>query len=281
MALRILTDSACDIDLSLQDSLDLKILPLKVFFGEKSFVEGENLTKDAFYRMLAVSPELPKTAQINPTDFEEVLRPWVEAGDEVLILPLSRELSGTYQSALLAREAFPDAPIYVVDTLAVTFGQALLVRAALEMRDRGLRAEDIFKAVTALVPRVRLYAVIDDLKYLRLGGRLSSAGAVMGTLLGIKPLVHIEEGKVVSLAKARGHKAGSQMILERVREEGVDQDYPVYFGHSNAPAMMEELAELIRSACALPQTYESAIGPVVGTHAGPGCTGIAFIAKKG
>lgn len=131
MALRILTDSACDIDLSLQDSLDLKILPLKVFFGEKSFVEGENLSKDAFYRMLAVSPELPKTAQINPTDFEEVLRPWVEAGDEVLILPLSRELSGTYQSALLAREAFPDAPIYVVDTLAVTFGQALLVRAAL------------------------------------------------------------------------------------------------------------------------------------------------------
>ena len=86
---------------------------------------------------------------------------------------------------------------------------------------------------------------------------------------------------MVSLAKARGQKAGYQMILERVREEGVDQDYPVYFGHSNAPAMMEELAELIRSACALPQTYESAIGPVVGTHAGPGCTGIAFIAKKG
>ena len=108
------------------------------------------------------------------------------------------------------------------------------------------------------------------------GYALSSAGAVMGTLLGIKPLVHIEEGKVVSLAKARGQKAGYQMILERVREEGVDQDYPVYFGHSNAPAMMEELAELIRSACALPQTYESAIGPVVGTHAGPGCAGFAY-----
>lgn len=148
-------------------------------------------------------------------------------------------------------------------------GRRCWCAAALEMRDRGLRAEDIFKAVTALVPRVRLYAVIDDLKYLRLGGRLSSAGAVMGTLLGIKPLVHIEEGKVVSLAKARGQKAGYQMILERVREEGVDQDYPVYFGHSNAPAMMEELEELIRSACALPQTYESAIGPVVGTMPAP------------
>ena len=198
----------------------------------------------------------------------------------MLILPLSRELSGTYQSALLAREAFPEASIYVVDTLNVTLGQRLLVHAALQMREQGMRAAEIFQAVTALVPRVRLYAIIDDLKYLRLGGRLSSAGAMVGTLLGIKPLISMEAGKVVSMAKARGQKAGFQMIVERVREDGVDGDYPVYFGHSNASGRMAELSQFIRSACTLPKVYESAIGPVVGTYAGPGCTGIAFIAEK-
>lgn len=281
MALRILTDSACDMDLAQQEALDLNILPIKVFFGEKVYVEGENLSKEQFYSMLAAATELPKTAQITPLDFEETLRPWVEAGDEVVILPLSRELSGTYQSALLAKDVFPQAPIYVVDTLNVTFGQALLVQAALQMREQGMNGADIFQAITALVPRIRLYAVIDDLKYLRLGGRLSSAGAVVGSLLGIKPLISIEAGKVVSIAKARGQKAGYQMILERVQKDGVDQAYPVYFGHSNAPGMMAELAEVIRSSSALPPAYESAIGPVVGTHAGPGCTGIAFVAKNG
>ncbi len=279
MALHILTDSACDIDLSQQEKLHFTILPLKVFFGDTCYIEGENLTKEQFYTMLAASSELPKTAQINPLDFEEVIRPWVEAGDEILILPLSKELSGTYQSAILAKESFPDAAIYVVDTLNVTFGQALLVQAALDMREQGMKAKEIFEAITALVPRVRLYAVIDDLKYLRLGGRLSSASAVVGTLLGIKPLIALQDGKVVSIAKARGQKAGYQMIVEKVREDGIDGDYPVYFGHSNAPEMMKELAELMNSSVSLPDVYESDIGPVVGTHAGPGCTGIAFIAK--
>lgn len=279
MALRIFTDSSCDIDLSRQEELDLTILPLRVIFGDTCYVEGENLTRDQFYAMLEQAEELPKTAQYTPMEFEDLFRPLVEAGDEILVLPISKEMSGTYQAALLAREAFPDAPIYVVDTLNVTFALGLLVMEALALRDQGLDAAGIYDAVTALVPRVRLYAVIGDLKYLKMGGRLSSAGAVVGTLLGIKPLIAIEDGKVISIAKARGQKAGFQMIRERVEADGIDFSHIVAYGHSNARPMLEELMETMKGCADTERLFIGDIGPVVGTHAGPGCAGIAFIKK--
>ena len=279
MALRIFTDSSSDIDVNRQKELDITILPLRVFFGDTCYVEGENLTKEEFYTMLAQADELPKTAQFTPMEFEELFRPLVEAGDEILVLPISKELSGTHQAALLAKEAFPDAPIYVVDTQNVTFGLGLLVYEALNLRDRGLHAADIYDAITALVPRVRLYAVIDDLKYLKMGGRLSSAGAMVGTLLGIKPIVSIEGGKVVSVAKARGQKAGFQTIRELVEADGIDFDYRVAYGHSNARPLMDELMKVMQGCADTDHLLFGDIGPVVGTHAGPGCAGIAFIKK--
>lgn len=279
MALRIITDSSCDIDLSRQEELDVTILPLRVMFGDDCYVEGVNLTKEEFYTMLSQTEELPKTAQITPAEFEDTFRPLVEAGDEILVLPISKELSGTHQAALIAKEAFPGAPIYVVDTQNVTFGLGLLVLEALDMRNKGMHAAEIYDAITALVPRVRLYAVIGDLKYLKLGGRLSSAGAVMGTLLGIKPLIAIEGGKVISIAKARGQKAGFQMIRERVEADGIDFSHYVTYGNSNARPMMEELMAVMNDCVHTDRLMTGDIGPVVGTHAGPGCAGIAFIKK--
>ncbi len=126
--------------------------------------------------------------------------------------------------------------------------------------------------------RIRLYAVVDDLKYLRMGGRLSSAGAVVGTLLGVKPVISIEDGKVVCVQKVRGLKAGYASILERVQKEA-DTGRRIYLGHSDAPALMEELAAAASGLLEGAPVHRSSIGPVVGTHAGPGCAGIAFIAK--
>ncbi len=278
MALRILTDSSCDLELGEQEALRITILPIRVYFGEEVYTEGENLTKPAFYSMLAAADTLPKTAQITPAEFEDAFRPLVEAGDEILLLPISRELSGTYQSALLAKEAFPGASIHVVDTLTTTFGLSLLIRQAVALRDQGMTGEEAARELTALVPRLRLFAVVDDLKYLKMGGRLSSAGAVVGSLLNIKPLISIAGGKVVSIAKARGLKAAFRQIADLVAAEGVDAAYPAAYGHSNDPAIMEELRAVIDEAGFGP-VFTVDIGPVVGTHIGPGCTGFAFVKK--
>ena len=279
MAVRIVTDGSCDIDPSLQAERGIRILPLRVFFGEQAYVEGENLTREEFYEKLAEARELPKTAQITPVEFEDVFRPIVEAGDGVVVLPISRELSGTYQSALIAKEAFPGADIYVVDTQAVTFSLALLVERAAELRDQGKSAAEIARQIEALVPRVRLYAVIDDLKYLRMGGRLSTAGAVVGSLLGIKPIIALQGGKVVNIGKTRGLKAAYDDLSDRAVRE-MEEGQPLYFGHSHAPDREAELEEALRSRIPLPERRLMAIGSVVGTHAGPGCTGLAFVAKN-
>lgn len=278
MAVRIVTDSSSDLPFSLQEEWGITILPLRVLFGEEEFVDGE-LTAGQFYERLAQAKELPKTAQVTPAEFEDVLRPCVEAGDEVLLLPLSRELSGTFASARIAREQFPDAEIYVVDTLQVTFALGLMVETAVRLRDEGLSAREIAERLEELRGRIRLYAVIDDLKYLRMGGRLSAAGAVMGSLLGIKPIVTLREGKVCSIDKARGMKAGCQMLLDRTAEDGVDEAYPVYFGNSNVREAMEELRQTAKAGLSVTEAAACDIGPIVGTHAGPGCVGLAFVAR--
>lgn len=279
MAVRILTDSSSDFAFSKQDEWGIDILPLRVYFGETEYVDGRDLTREEFYRLLSEATALPKTAQITPVEFEDVLRPYVEAGDEMVVLPISKEMSGTYQSALLAKEQFPGAPVYVVDTQNVTFGLALLVDLAVKMRDGGMDAKTIAERLERLKDRVRLYAVIGDLKYLRLGGRLSSAGAVVGTLLGVKPVITIRDGRVIGIDKARGMKAGYQAVLSFSEKEGVDTRYPVYFGHTNIPSAMKELERTVREAVTLEEVHEIDIGPIVGTHAGPGAAGMAFIAS--
>ena len=153
----------------------------------------------------------------------------------MVVLPISKHMSGTYNSALMAKEQFPDAKIYVVDTLNTSFGLGLLVDMAVRFRDQGMGAKEIAERIDSIKEKVRLYAVIGDLKYLKMGGRLSSAGAAVGTLLGIKPIVCIRDGKVIGIDKARGMKAGYQTVLSYAEKDGIDTDYPVYFGHSDFP----------------------------------------------
>lgn len=280
MAVRIITDSSSDFSFSKQNDWNIDILPLRVYFGEDEYLDGRDLTREKFYQLLSEASELPKTVQITPIQFEDFLRPYVEAGDEIVILPISKEMSGTYNSALLAKEQFPGAPIYVVNTLNVTFALALLVDLAVKMRDEGLDARTIAGRLDELKDRVKLYAVIGDLKYLRLGGRLSSASAVVGTLLGVKPIICIREGKVIGIDKARGMKAGYRSVVSYAQKEGIDKNYPIYFGHSNIPSAMKELEAAAAESLTLGEVHEIDIGPIVGTHAGPGATGIAFIAQN-
>lgn len=279
MAIRIITDSSSDLPFSKQEEWGIDIMPLHVFFGEDEYVDGKNLTREKFYELMENVKELPKTAQLTPAEFIEIFKSYVENGDEIILLPISRHMSGTYNCALLAKQEFPDAPIYIVDTLNVTFALALLVDYAVRLRDRGLSAKSIVEEIDRIKQRVRLYAVVNDLKYLKLGGRLSSAGAAVGSILNIKPIICIQDGKVIGLDKARGLKAGYQSVLSYTQKDEIDTDFPVYFGHSNFYDAVAEFKQLAMGKLIMRETRTCDIGPIVGTHVGPGAVGLAYIAK--
>ena len=147
MAIRIITDSSCDLPFSTQQEWDIDIMPFHVFFGKDEYVDGKDLTRQQFYELMYKTEELPKTAQITPVEFVDIFRRYIELGDEIVLLPISREMSGTYNCALLAKEEFPGAPIYVVDTLNVTFALALLVDSAVKLRDAGMDAKGIAEEI--------------------------------------------------------------------------------------------------------------------------------------
>ena len=279
MAVRIITDSSCDLSFTKRSEWGIDILPLRVYFDEEEYIDGVNLSTEKFYELLSASENLPRTSQITPMEFEDVMRGYAEAGDEIVALTISKEMSGTYNSALIARNQFPNIPIYIVNTLNVTFALGLLVDIAVRMRDEGLDAKTIAERLDGLKDRVRLYAVIGDLKYLRLGGRLSSTGAIVGTLLGIKPIITIKDGRVIAIDKVRGMKAGYQSVLSYAEKEGIDKEFPIYFGHTNIPSALQELMTAAIEKFEIKDSSFCNIGPIVGTHAGPGAVGIAFIAK--
>ncbi|MBC8536034.1 DegV family protein [Feifania hominis] len=276
MAIQIITDSTCDLSPEQAAALGVTVVPLRVRFGEREYIDGVELTKAQFYQLLSESRELPTTSQINPDAFEALFRQVVERGDEVLGVFLSGELSGTFQSAVIARELVGAQHIHLVDSGSVTLGLALLLEQAAHLRDEGQSAKQIAVRLEELRGRLSLYAMVDTLKYLKMGGRLSGGAAAIGGLLGIKPIVTALDGKIEAVAKARGKAAALAWIAEKVAGEKMDPALGISFAHSCNPELMHELRDRIEQVCELPSSFAVEIGSVVGTHAGPGCVGIAY-----
>lgn len=277
--IRIVTDSTSDLSAARAAELGVDMLPLSVHFGEEAFRDGVDITKAEFYDRLARVEALPTTSQVNPEAFEGLFRSYVEQGDQVLGVFLSSDMSGTCQSALIARDMVGGAGIAVVDSRTVTFALGLLVEAACALRDRGLSLAELERETQALAGRIKLLAVVDTLKYLKMGGRINAATAVVGGLLGISPIITIENGLVESIGKARGRRAAFQWIAKHMEQYPPDLSLPVVFGHSNAPEARDECTAFFYSAVDGAQTLTSDIGAVVGTHAGPGAAGLAYFVK--
>ena len=222
---KILTDSSCDLSPARCEELGVEMLPITVNFGSESYRANLDISTDEFYEKLAAASELPKTAQITPAFFEDKFKEYRESGDEVVCLFISSMMSGTLQSARLAKNLVGADRIYLPDTLNVTFALGLLVEEAVKMRDRGLSAADIANEVEKLVPRVRLWALIDDLKYLKMGGRLSATSALVASILGICPIITLENGLVEVVGKARGRRAAFKFIQNMVEKEPISSDF--------------------------------------------------------
>lgn len=276
---KILTDSSCDLSPARCEELGVEMLPITVNFGGESFRAHEDISNEEFYEKLAAASELPKTAQITPAFFEEKFTGYKESVEEVVCLFISSMMSGTLQSARIAKNMVNADKVYLPDTLNVTFALGLLVEEAVKMRDRGLSAAEIASEVEKLVPRVRLWALIDDLKYLKMGGRLSATSALVASILGICPIITLENGLVEVVGKARGKKAAFKFIQNMVAKEPISGDFAVTIGHAAVPNTRDDFMDFMSAELKKREILKLDIGSIVGTHTGPGACGLAYIRK--
>ncbi len=280
MATRIITDSSADLTAQEAEALHVHIVSMSIQFGDRSYLDGVDLSKPEFYQLLAAGKDSPTTAQPTPADFLTPLEEAKEAGDEAVVIPLSSQLSGTYQSAVIAKDMCEYSPIQVVDSRSASAGIHLLVEEACRLRDSGASAQEIAQALEALKGRVRIFALIDTLEYLRRGGRLSNLQASLGTVTKLKPVISVREGAVMVVGKAFGVSAAMKQLLRFLAEHPVDNSFPAYALYSDDESRVDDFIPRLRELDLLPKELRRcSIGPTIGTHIGPGAVGMAYIEK--
>ena len=279
--IRILTDSASDILPAEAEQLGVTVIPLNVTLEDGTILrDGVDMTPSAYYEILAGCRKLPTTSQPSPELFANFFLETAAAGDEVIGIFLSHALSGTYQCAKLAADMANVDNVLFVDSGHVCLSEALLVRLAVQLRDSGKTAGQIAAILEHAKEHLHLVAAIDDLKYLRKGGRLPAAVAVAGGMLGIKPLITIQDGKVAMAGKARGLPGAYVALFKKVEEMGgINPAFPALAGYTVSPREVTPIQTYLRDNLQQEDLLVRQIGCVIGTHAGPGAFGIAFFDK--
>lgn len=277
--IRIITDSSGDLDLEAAVQLQVDVIPIHISFGETEYLDRQNLSVTEFYNKLETVDKLPTTSQITPFQFCQTFQPYLEAGDEIVMILLSSQLSGTYQSALTAKQMLQTDKIYLVDSLNAALGQHLLVQIAVRLRGQQFSAQQIAEHLTALNQKVRLIACMKTMKYLQMGGRVSAATAKIGGVLGITPIISLIDGKVEVVGKVRGHKAALRWMEQHLEKEPADEHYPVVFSHAINLEGRDEMVRALDAVLPNDDYLYCDLGSTVGTHIGPGAIGFAYIAK--
>lgn len=279
MCVRIIVDSSTDVSEKYREKI--QFVPLTVRFGDKEYLDGVELSKHQFYEMLVESDALPTTSQATPAAFADCFEAIASAGDSAVVITLSSKLSGTYQSAVLATEDYPN--IYVVDSQSVAIGTGVLAQYAVELAQQGMGAEEIAQVLTQQREKVCVVALLDTLEYLKKGGRISKTVAFAGGVLNIKPVVTIQDGAVALIGKARGSRNGNNLLVEKIREAGgVDFERPVLLGYTGlSSALLEKYVDDSKALWAdhVDKLDGCLLCSVIGTHAGPGAVAVAFFRK--
>lgn len=279
MSITIITDSTADLTREECAQTGVKVVPLKTIFADGEYLDGVDLTPRQFYQKLAGAKQLPVTSQPSPFMFEQLFRPAVEAGDEVVAILISGQISGTVQSARIAAEAV-GGPIHIVDSENTIIGLRLLVFLALHLRREGKSAAEIAACLEKEKKKVRLHALVDTLEYLQKGGRVSKTAAVAGTLLGIKPRIAVAGGRVVVEGKSRGRQRGLEDVWQAVQQDGMDLDRPFALGYTGGDEEFMAFRRFIAQKLPGQQPMIGEIGSVVGTHVGPGAVAIAYFVQE-
>ena len=284
MSYKIITDSCCDFTSQQYTDLDLTMIPLSVEFrGEVSDDRNDDSLKIMYDGLRA--GEGAKTAAANPDQWARVIEPVLEQGHDALVMAFSSGLSTTYQSAVIASqelgEKYPDRKILVCDTLCASLGQGLLVWYACRKRDEGCSLEEVHSWVEDNKLHLCHWFTVDDLMHLKRGGRVSAATALVGTMLQIKPVLHVDdEGHLVNVAKARGRKASIEALAKKIRELGEGYDNSTMFiSHGDCYEDAEYLANILKTQYGAKDVLINYVGAVIGSHAGPGTLALFFLGK--
>lgn len=283
MSYRIITDSCSDLDSQMIARLDLVVVPLNVECGGQVFEDGKIDPKE-FYNGMR-SGKTYKTSAVNPQRWAQEMEPILSGGEDLLVLAFSSGLSTTYQSAVIAaeelKEKYPQRKMQVVDTLAASLGQGLLVYYAAQQRQAGKSMEEVAQWVEDNKNHLAHWFTVDDLMHLKRGGRVGAATAVMGTMLQIKPVLHVDnDGKLINMSKARGRKAALNALTEHVAQEGLPgQNDVMFICHSDCIEDAEFVANAVKEKYGVKEVYIHYIGSVIGSHTGPGTVGLFFLAE--
>ncbi len=273
--IRVLTDSACDLPDSLAGELGIEVVPLTIRFGNEEFVDRRDLSPSEFWARCASSPLLPETAAPAPGAFEEAYRRLAAEGAEgVVAITLSGDLSATAQSAELAGQAVADViPVQVIDSKSVSMGQGLMAVAAARLAAAGKGMDDVVGAAADRVPRTRVYGALDTLENLKKGGRIGGAQALLGSMLSIKPIIEVREGKVEPESRQRTRSKALAYLAEKVN--GHDRVEDLCILHGSAPDL-DDFLDMISSKYPREDIIVGEVGAVIGAHAGPRVMGVAF-----
>lgn len=277
--MRILTDSTADYSLEEAKNLNIDIIPLSVIIDGKEFKDRIDLTPSMFYETLIQCEDLPSTSQPSPKDYFDYIEEAKKDNETLIMILLSSQISGTYQSACMAKELAEYENVYIIDSLNATVGLRLLVDKAIQLRNEGKNALEIVETLERMKHKIRLFAVVDTLEYFYKGGRLSKASAVAGSLLKLKPVVGLMDGKLDVYAKARGISKATKEILPFINESSIDVNEGVYYGYTGNADQMDKFAAVFEETYGLKDIPVCSVGPVIGTHAGPGAKVIAYFTK--
>lgn len=275
--IRILVDSSSDYLLEELNEKGIELIPISITIGEKDYVDGVNLDRNSFYKILEETGDFPKTSQPSPQAFLDIFRDARDKGDDLIYIALSSELSGTLQSAQLAKNMVDYDRIYIIDSLTATYNIKVMADHALKLRDEGKTAVQIIETLEGLKSKVKVIAALDTLEYLSRGGRISKTVAAIGNAANIKPIITVsEEGTIAEIGKCMGRLKAISFVMKHLEAFTISKNFPVYviysYGKENSDKFYEKLIQ---------EGYEIAdylqIGPTIGTHIGPEAFGIIFV----
>ena len=285
MRYKIITDTCCDFPAEMYRELDLEVCSLSVLYKEQTYTNySEKWLKDLYAGLR--NGEVATTSAANPEAWKAVIEPVLKEGMDALVLVFSSGLSTTYQSAVIAAqdllEQYPQRKINVVDTLSASMGQGLLVYYACKKRGAGFSLEDLTAWVEENKRHLCHWFTVDDLMYLKRGGRVSAATALLGTMLQIKPVLHVDnEGHLINVGKTRGRKASIQALAAKIGQLGEGfHNETVFISHGDCREDAEYLAELVKEKYGVKEVILSYVGAVIGSHSGPGTLALFFLGNK-